>query len=376
MAPDRNADRPRRGSGGTDGRSAAKPSGGRQSPGGRPGDRRGSGRGAAPGKRPTTRGGTGGRSRSTGAPRRAARPKPEEPTVGRRWGSVARRGAGRVAGGPDATRDTRVWPGAKRDQERVERRAAPAGDDSPRRRDSAGEWVRDEALRGEADAAVRRGTQRGAPRHAEVEIDEGPAAALATAVGPRHAAKSVEALQAASRAFRRERFREAAKLLRPLAEQAPRVPAVRELYGLTLYRLGQWRKAAAELEVFAALTHSTEQHPVLADCARAMRRWDEVDRRWEELRQASPSAALVAEGRIVMAGALADRGRLGDAVRLLDRANRPVKKPKDHHLATAYALADLLERSGDLARARETFQWVASAAPDFADARRRAAALG
>ena len=37
--------------------------------------------------------------------------------------------------------------------------------------------------------------------------------------------------------------------------------------------------------------------------------WSAVEELWDELRQASPSAELVMEGRIVMAGSLADRGR-------------------------------------------------------------------
>lgn len=194
-------------------------------------------------------------------------------------------------------------------------------------------------------------------------------------MGTRRAARSAQALSDATRAFRRDRFREAAKALRPLAEMAPRVAPVRELYGLTLYRLGQWRNAARELEAFRALTGSTEQHPVLADCYRALRRWTKVDELWEELRAASPSAALVAEGRIVVAGSLADRDRVTEAVALLDRARWLVNRPLDHHLATAYALADLFERSGDVARAREIFAWVVGAAPDFADASTRLAGL-
>ena len=85
-------------------------------------------------------------------------------------------------------------------------------------------------------------------------------------------------------------------------------------YGLTLYRLERWRQAAAELEAYRALTGSADQLPVLADCYRALRRYDRVDELWAELREASPSAALVTEGRIVAAGALADQGDLQGAI--------------------------------------------------------------
>ena len=124
----------------------------------------------------------------------------------------------------------------------------------------------------------------------------------------------------------------------------------RELNGLTLYRLGKWRDAIKELEQFRLLTNSTEQHPVLADSYRALGRYAEVEELWSELREASPNAALVAEGRIVMAGSLADRDRLADAVRLMEQGVKFPRRVQDHHLRMWYALADLYERAGDMVK--------------------------
>lgn len=151
--------------------------------------------------------------------------------------------------------------------------------------------------------------------------------------------------------------------------------AVRELLGLTYYRLGRWSDAVRELEAFCQLTGSAEQHPVLADAYRGLGRPREVERLWEELRESSLAADLVAEGRIVMAGSYADRNDLAQAVQLLARAQRGVKRPQIHHLRQAYVLADLHERAGDLARARELFAWVADLEPDFADAAERSSSL-
>ncbi len=75
------------------------------------------------------------------------------------------------------------------------------------------------------------------------------------------------------------------------------------------------------------------------------------------------------------AGSLADRGRMGDAIDLLERAKRPPKRPQDHHLRTAYALADLYERAGDVPRARELFGVVARHDPQLGDVERRLRAL-
>ena len=183
-------------------------------------------------------------------------------------------------------------------------------------------------------------------------------------------------LREAGEAFRRERFEEARRILRPLAGQAPRAAPVRELYGLSLYRLGRWAQAARELEAYRSLTGSSEQNPVLADCYRALGRYAEVEELWDDLRAASRRAELVAEGRIVAAGALADQGRLDEAIQLLASAvGRPTRKPRPHHLRMAYALADLYERAGDLPRARELFGRIAASDADFVDVDARLRAL-
>jgi tetratricopeptide (TPR) repeat protein len=195
------------------------------------------------------------------------------------------------------------------------------------------------------------------------------------AVGPARAARFEARLKEASDAFRRERYDEARRILKPLAEKAPGASSVRELYGLTLYRLGRWAPARRELEVFRTQTNSTEQHPVIADCARALGQYAEVEELWDELRAASPSGALVAEGRIVAAGALADQGRLDEAIALLEQGNKPSKRLMLHHLRSTYALADLYERAGDLPRARDLFGRVAATDPDFVDIQARLRAL-
>jgi tetratricopeptide (TPR) repeat protein len=99
-----------------------------------------------------------------------------------------------------------------------------------------------------------------------------------------------------------ERFADARTALGPVVKEAPELPEGRELMGLTLYRLGKWKEAIEHLESFRELAGSTEQHPVLADAHRALGNWADVDVLWAELGEASPSAELVVEGRIVVAG--------------------------------------------------------------------------
>lgn len=190
--------------------------------------------------------------------------------------------------------------------------------------------------------------------------------------GPQH----LERLMEAAEAFANDRDHEALRILRPLRDALPDSPSVRELIGLAQYRIGHYRAAAKELERFVELTNSVEQHPVLMDCYRAQKRWGRVDELWEELAAASPEAALVTEGRIVAAGALADRGRLSEAIALLEKKADSVKRPRPDHLRLWYALADLEERAGEYARARALFDRVYEHDPEFADVATRRRTIG
>lgn len=195
-------------------------------------------------------------------------------------------------------------------------------------------------------------------------------------LGGARGARYYDQLMRAADAFSRDHEREALRLLRPLRDALPDSPSVRELLGLTQYRLGHYPAATKELEAFVELTGSVEQHPVLMDSYRAQRRWRKVDERWRQLTAASPGADVVTEGRIVAAGALADRGRIDEAIALLTRADKKVSRPKSHHLRLWYALGDLEERAGNVPRARALFQRVRREDAGFADVAERLATLG
>ncbi len=192
----------------------------------------------------------------------------------------------------------------------------------------------------------------------------------------RGARRAETELARAADAFTAGRERDAARLLRPLRDAYPDASAVRELLGLCQYRLGQYQAATKELEAFVGLTNSVEQHPVLMDCARALGKHRRVEELWEELAAASPSGALVTEGRIVLAGARADQGRLTEAIATLDRRSPQQHRVQDHHVRVWYALGDLYERAGDLPKARDLFQRIRRHDAGFADVAERLAALG
>ncbi len=252
-------------------------------------------------------------------------------------------------------------------------------DRGPRRAPAA------EADRAETPARYRVLSERGplppadesAPRRRRKALPAPVATELSAAGTPREVARLERRLADATRAYEHDRYGEALPVLRELARSAPGVAAIRELLGLTLYRLGRWRDALKELRTFADLTGSVDQHPVIADCARALGHHDEVEQAWTELRRAGAGSDVLAEGRLVMAGSLADAGRIPEAIELLARAvaGREVRKPLDRHVRQWYALGDLYERSGDLPEAREWFRRVVAADPELADAPERLAAL-
>ena len=175
--------------------------------------------------------------------------------------------------------------------------------------------------------------------------------------------------------FLEERFGEVEQILKPLVKKYRRVAELHELYGLTLYRLGRWGDALEQLQIFTDSTGDVTQLPVMADCNRALGRLDLVRKLWDELRMAGPEASVITEGRIVMAGALADVGDIAGGIRLLEQGPIKVKKARDHHVRLWYALADLYERAGDHQRARRGFQRIEQVEPDFADVSGRLASL-
>jgi len=146
-------------------------------------------------------------------------------------------------------------------------------------------------------------------------------------------------------------------MVQPVLRDLPELAFGHEIAGLALYRTGQWRKAAAELEVARELDRTLNHHAVLADCYRALKRYDMVDQLWLELRDGSPAPALMAEGRIVAAGDVP-------------------KKVREHHLRQWYVLGDLHDRSGDIIKARRFFGMIAEVDPDFADVPDRLRSLG
>ena len=268
--------------------------------------------------------------------------KPErhfgENARGSRWGGVARRGAHNASidqGGPRPPSDD-ASPPPKRD------------DDAWRRVDK------------KSQAAQPRRRNQNVP---SPELDPSQTKDLSKVERERLARN----IATAGDHFLAERFGEVERITKQLLKKHPAIAEIHELHGLTLYRLGKWSDALERLEHFTRLTGDVDQFPVMADCHRALGEIESVRRLWNELRLAGPEPSILTEGRIVMAGALADTGDVPAGIRLLEKGPIKTKRARDYHVRLWYALADLYERGGDHQKARRGFERIQQVEPGYAD---------
>jgi len=179
-------------------------------------------------------------------------------------------------------------------------------------------------------------------------------------------------------AFEAGRFQEALRLAKSVLTEAPNVSAISKVAGLAAYRLGRWREAIAHLQSYGEASGAIDHVPALMDCYRALGRTNKVAELWSDLRRSSPGTDVLAEARIVGAGALADKGDLGGAISLLTLGGttKSLRNPAERHIRQWYVLGDLYERAGDVPRARELFMRVARADRDAYDVQARLDSLG
>ena len=335
---------PGRGTGSSGGRSTGKPAGG-----GRSGSRKGG--------RPDSRDGRGGRGRPDGRPggRRDTRPARPQTEAERRSLEVKSRRLPREPRDPDLER------------QRIEERTTE-------------EWIDEGSVRRAATGATRRAaspaSQETPNRRSPKPLDPEVSAELVDALGQQRGVRLSERLAQASEALDRERFQESRRIATAIAKEAPAVAAAHEIVGLSNYRLGKYKQAVAALQAAQDLHENPALLPVIADCQRAQGRWLAVEQVWQEIKAASPSHDIMAEGRIVAAGALADQGELRAAIDLMEPATKRPKAVREFHLRQWYVLGDLYDRVGDPIAARRWFGAVAEYDDEYADVTARLRNLG
>ena len=242
------------------------------------------------------------------------------------------------------------------------------------------QWIDEGAVRSAASGATRRAAQPAADptpgRRAPKPVDPEVSAALVDALGRQRGTRLSERLAQASEALDRERFQESRRIATAIAKEAPTIAAAHEIVGLSNYRLGHYKKAAAALQMAQDLHADPSLLPVIADCQRAEGRWTAVEQTWNEIKESSPSQEIMAEGRVVAAGALADQGDLRGALAVMEPAIKRPKAVREFHLRQWYVLGDLHDRVGDPIAARRWFATIAEHDEDYADVASRLRTLG
>ena len=196
-------------------------------------------------------------------------------------------------------------------------------------------------------------------------------------LGSRASVRALKRYDAALQAFEAHRYEEARKILNPMAKEYSEVSAVHEMLGLCLYRAGQWKRGLQELETAVALNPDwIFNHPVIEDCHRALGNHTMVEKYWRELAEASPHPELLAEGRIVMAGSLADRKQYEEALRLMEKSAGEIARPAEYNLRQWFVIADLYDKQGNVILARHFFERIARFDPQFVDVAERLSTLG
>jgi tetratricopeptide (TPR) repeat protein len=138
----------------------------------------------------------------------------------------------------------------------------------------------------------------------------------------------------------------AAKAAQEAKAMAPRSGSVREVLGIALYRQERFREALRELQAYRRMTGRLDQNHLMADCYRALGSPDKaVATAREALRGSVPDEARV-ESAIVGAAALADLGRVTEALAMLRSFPTRDRLSRNFELRLWYVTGDILERAG------------------------------
>ncbi|MDR1790413.1 MAG: hypothetical protein LBR20_01915 [Propionibacteriaceae bacterium] len=149
-------------------------------------------------------------------------------------------------------------------------------------------------------------------------------------------------------------------------EQAPRLQITREAFGEAAYALGRYTVALTEFRAVRRMSGSNEYLAAMADCERALGRYDAALKLIKEGLATVDSAFDLVELKLVEAGIRADTGQLDEAVRILLATNKQLgpSGPKSSRARLRYAIADLLERTGKPADALKWFRSSQSLDPE------------
>lgn len=172
------------------------------------------------------------------------------------------------------------------------------------------------------------------------------------------------ALAAAAEAFSDGQYHVAVRKAEHAKDLASRDMTVREILGVSAYRVGDWQKALRELRTYRRLSGETTHMPIEMDVLRALNRPEDVTAVWEDFRKLGGGPAVKKEARVVYASHLIDIGDLDGAADLVG-SPRKTPDPWPEDLRLWYVAARISALQGDKAKARRLADDIMLADPSF-----------
>ena len=175
---------------------------------------------------------------------------------------------------------------------------------------------------------------------------------------------ALAALAAAAEAFTDGQFHVAVRKAEHAKDLASRDATVREILGLSAYRVGDWQKALRELRTYRRLSGETTHMPVEMDVLRALNRPADVTAVWEEFRKLGGGPAVKKEARVVYASHLIDIEDVDGAAEIVG-SPRMTQDPWPEDLRLWYVAARIAAMQGDKPTARRLANDILLADPSF-----------
>jgi len=168
---------------------------------------------------------------------------------------------------------------------------------------------------------------------------------------------TLDLIAAAADAFAAARYHKARLDLLKAKELSPRAPVIRELLGLSDYRLGRWKEALAELRTYRRLSGDTMHMAVEMDVLRALGRPQDVHKVWQELQSLGGRPEAVKEARVVYGSFLIDEGDVRRAWEIVGPDRLP-ERPHEEDLRQWYVAARAALLLGDAPTARKLLKAI------------------
>lgn len=160
------------------------------------------------------------------------------------------------------------------------------------------------------------------------------------------------------------RYHAAVKHAKVAKNLSPQDATIREILGLSAYRIGDWDTALSELRAYRRMAGEAVHLPIEMDVLRAMKRDGDVAKTWAMLEKADVPPAVWKEGKVVYGSHLLEQG---DAAAAWDLTgpDRVGPNANDADLRVWYVAARAAARTGEIATARRIADAIVLNDPAF-----------